>query len=274
MIVSLSIAIVVYQNDLEILSLTIKSLLESIDMAQQQNTLDNCQLWLLDNSCDNDYREKLAKHIEELGKNNVSIKYFDCEKNLGFAKAHNIAIKNTPFDYHLILNPDVIIDQEAILKAINYLQTEPDCSMISPNAHNDQRQRLFLLKRYPSLLVLLFRGFLPALGEKFMPQKMANYEMRDLNYQTIQSNIRIISGCFMLARSSILKKYLFNERYFLYFEDFDLSWRISAQHKMIYHPQVKIQHFGGNAARKGIKHILYFMRSGLTFFSNFGWKLF
>ena len=60
----------------------------------------------------------------------------------------------------------------------------------------------------------------------------------------------------------------------MYFEDFDLSLRIAPAHKVMYVPAVRIIHFGGDAAKKGRRHVGMFIRSAVTFFSHHGWKWF
>ena len=79
----------------------------------------------------------------------------------------------------------------------------------------------------------------------------------------------------MLSRGSVLKAVKgFDERYFLYFEDFDLSMRIRQQGRIAYLPTMKIIHGGGYAARKGFSHIRMFVCSAIRFFNTYGWRWF
>ena len=65
----------------------------------------------------------------------------------------------------------------------------------------------------------------------------------------------------------------FTQDYFLYFEDFDLSLKMTgAGWKIAYVPAVSITHFGGHAARKGGMHLYHFIKSAIKFFSAHGWK--
>ena len=64
----------------------------------------------------------------------------------------------------------------------------------------------------------------------------------------------------------------FDESYFLYFEDYDLSRRLQSKGRLQYLPQMQIVHAGGNAARKGVRHIAMFVRSGIHFFQQHGWQ--
>jgi len=88
------------------------------------------------------------------------------------------------------------------------------------------------------------------------------------NYQ-----IMLASGCFMLARTAELQSVGgFSDDYFLYFEDFDLSIRLVSCGRLVFDPAVQIIHHGGYAASKGLQHVKYFIRSGITFFQQHGWR--
>ena len=86
-------------------------------------------------------------------------------------------------------------------------------------------------------------------------------------------DVPIVSGCFMFFRRDVLDAVGgFSPDYFLYFEDFDLSLRVSKVARIAYVPAVRIVHHGGDAARKGLKHIWMFTRSAVTFFNTHGWR--
>ena len=88
-----------------------------------------------------------------------------------------------------------------------------------------------------------------------------------------RNDISISSGCFMMCRTSALYEVSgFDQNYFLYFEDFDLSLRIRRVGEIAYVPNVRIVHRGGKTANKGITHILMFCRSAVRFFKTYGWK--
>ncbi|KUE80788.1 hypothetical protein ATO46_14560 [Aeromonas schubertii] len=83
----------------------------------------------------------------------------------------------------------------------------------------------------------------------------------------------IVSGCFMLFRTDVLQQLGgFDPRFFLYFEDFDISLRAGKISRIAYVPQVKVVHHGGHASRKGWRHIWMFGRSMVTFFNIHGWR--
>ena len=78
----------------------------------------------------------------------------------------------------------------------------------------------------------------------------------------------------MLVRTPLLRKLGgFDPRFFMYFEDYDLSLRIGREAKVAYDPRARIVHHGGAAARKGWRHVGWFIASACRFFTRHGWKI-
>jgi GT2 family glycosyltransferase len=108
---------------------------------------------------------------------------------------------------------------------------------------------------------------------KIFKQRLADYEMRDIIADGTVWQPPIVSGCFLLLRAPVLAELQgFDPKYFLYFEDFDFSLRAAALTRVAYVPTVRVVHYGGHAARKGLRHILLFARSAIIFFNSHGWK--
>ena len=132
-----------------------------------------------------------------------------------------------------------------------------------------------MIKQYPSVIDLFIRGAGIKKLNSLFSKRLAKYEMKSLVESKQIASVSIISGCFMLCRTDLLKQVGgFDERYFLYFEDFALSLELAKLGKLIYLPSIEIIHYGGDAARKGIKHIVMFVASGIKFFNQYGWKVF
>ncbi|HIB84125.1 MAG TPA: hypothetical protein EYO59_05890 [Chromatiaceae bacterium] len=97
--------------------------------------------------------------------------------------------------------------------------------------------------------------------------------MRELVSDGVEGNIPLASGCFMFFRTKLLRVLDgFSPDYFLYFEDYDLSMRVHELSDIVYVPMVRITHFGGHAAGKGLRHIWMFSVSAYRFFSRWGWR--
>ena len=193
--------------------------------------------------------------------------------NVGFGRGHNLALERGFGAFHLILNPDVEMAEDALAEALAFMASHPECGLLAPAVRWDDGSRQYLCKRYPSVLDLLLRGFAPGPVKRLFAARLARYEMRDETGDRVVWDPPIVSGCFMLFRGDVLRRLGgFDPRYFLYFEDFDLSLRTAAVARLAYVPAVRIVHHGGHAARKGWWHVAQFARSAWRFFSTHGWR--
>ncbi|MDE2584240.1 MAG: glycosyltransferase family 2 protein [Betaproteobacteria bacterium] len=193
--------------------------------------------------------------------------------NVGFGHGHNLVLDQVG-NYHLILNPDVGMAEDSLVAGLGFMVGHPECGLLTPAAFWADGSRQYLCKREPSLFDLLLRGFAPAPVKHLFARRLARYEMQDCIAEAVVWDPPIVSGCFMLFRGDVLRALGgFDPRYFLYFEDFDLSLRAGKVSRIAYVPAVRIVHHGGNAARKGWAHIRMFGRSAVTFFGTHGWRL-
>ena len=127
--------------------------------------------------------------------------------------------------------------------------------------------------RLPSVLTLFLRRFLPKKLKPLFQKRLDYYEMKDMGYDKTY-DVPCLSGAFMLFRRSVLEKIGgFDPRYFLYFEDFDLSRKVnSAGYRTVFYPYVSVTHKWERAQHKNIKMAFIFVLSGIRFFNKWGWK--
>jgi GT2 family glycosyltransferase len=273
--VDLSVSIVVFRPDLKQLADTLRSLGVAAERAREAGALGRVELWLVDNG------GALAAGLEDtlaaaLGRFVpwLSVEVLSSHGNVGYGRGHNLAITRTGAGYHLVLNPDVILESDALLEGLRHLESHPEVGLVTPRVYDTTGERQYLCKRYPTVMVLALRGFGPAPLRRRFGRMLDRYEMRDLPDDGPTSPIPIASGCFMLCRRKALAAIGgFSPEYFLYFEDFDLSLRFARQAAIAYVPAVRIRHAGGDAAGKGWAHRGMFIRSALTFFRRHGWRL-
>jgi GT2 family glycosyltransferase len=271
----LTISIVIYHGDMDLLEKTITSVRDAVGSACAARVIDKANLILIDN----------RGQVSQSGEPDTMLNRIQpCEykilrpvRNLGFGQGHNLAITAGNSTYHLILNPDVIVDKDAIARSVSYLNGHPQAGMVTPRAFYPTGHRQYLCKQYPSVADLFVRGLLPQnFARRYCHNRMARYEMRGLTEEAVNDAIQIAGGCFMFCRSKVLTAIGgFSQGYFLYFEDFDLSLRmVEAGWKIAYVPAVNIVHYGGHASRKGLGHLYQFTRSAARFFITYGWKLY
>jgi len=265
----LSISIVIFSLDTLVLSKTIESVVKSAKKIPSH--LDISRLYLIDNG---DNEKELLNLIAQFSDSSLTIHLYSTDKNLGYGQAHNIAIDDTTDKYHLILNPDVVISASSLIVGLNYLEEKDEVVAVSPSARDGVSNVQYLAKSYPSLLVFLVRAINLRYLENLFTHQLDSYELREMVHNKKPAEVKIISGCFMLCKTKALKLAGgFDQRYFLYFEDFSLSIELNKIGKIMYLPEMKIVHYGGNSSRKGLNHIRMFLSSMTKFFSRYGWKI-
>ncbi len=271
----LAISIVIYRSNLSYLVETLQSLHKAVEFGLNQKVIQKAVVLLIDNgTAEND----LARIREQTDKINadasINISIVSGHGNIGYGRGHNLAIERADCDYHLILNPDAVLEPDAIVQGITYLENRNDVGLAVPLVFDEQKQISHLCKQYPDLATLFLRGFAPKWIQNHFQKRLEKYVIKDMDLNKIQTGIPIVSGCFMLFKKDILDKLSgFDPSYFLYFEDFDLSLRTGKITKIAMIPEMKITHYGGHAARKGLKHIVMFLTGAARFFSKNGWKV-
>jgi len=258
-----------------VLRATVESLLAAIDTARQAGQLHSASIDLVHNAeasaAFTALSDALADQAQALS---IRFRLLEGHGNVGYGCGHNLSVTQANSDFHLVLNPDVVLSPECLLQGVQFLGENPAVAALSPAVDDGQGHKQYVCKRYPAVLDFMLRGFAPAPVKRWFRQRLAWYEMRDLPETSPSVNIPIISGCFMLFRTEVLHRVGgFDEAYFLYFEDFDLSLRVHACGLLAYVPAMHIVHLGGNSSRKGLRHIGMFARSGLRFYRTHGWRL-
>lgn len=261
----LTISVVTFNPDFSELGKTLNSLKTALDGFADQSFA----ITVVDNSPSNEVASFLQRNYGGL-----PIKLIHGQGNVGFGKAHNIAIRQMG-KFHLILNPDIQLDPDALLNALSFMTDHINCGLLSPHASWPNGHRQYLCKRYPTAFDLMVRGFAPQKIRSLFSARLARYEMQAETQDSIYWNPPIVSGCFMFFRSAILKNTGgFNDKFFLYFEDFDLALRSRKISDTAYVPTVRIVHSGGHASKKGFGHIKLFIWSAIRFYIKHDLKLF
>lgn len=271
---SLSVSLVLYQSDLPLLSATLDSLELAVGRAQEAGLLAApATLTLVDNHSPGDYRARVQSLLARDGRR-LACQWRPLQRNVGFGGGHNRVIEDATSDLHLVLNPDVELAGDALEQALQWLARNPATVLVAPAARGSSGEVEHLCKRYPSLLLLLARASGQRWLLRMLDKRLAHYEMRELQTAREPVEVPLASGCCMLARTAALQSAGgFDETFFLYFEDFDLSLRLAGQGSVMFIPTMHIVHHGGYAAAKGWRHIRMFGRSAVTFFRRYGWRL-
>lgn len=221
------------------------------------------ETYIIDNSKSNE-----LKLIVEKFKNT---RYSHSGMNLGYGRAHNIAINEyvSKSKYHIILNPDISFAEGTIEVIYNFMEKNPDVGQVMPKILYKDGSIQPLCKLLPKPSDLIIRRFLKPLGF----QIHLNYDLENFNYNSI-IEVPSLSGCFMFVRSEILEKVGgFDSRFFLYLEDFDLTRRIHRISKTIFFPDAIARHRFDKASYNNPKMLKHHIISAIKYFNKWGWFL-
>jgi GT2 family glycosyltransferase len=231
------------------------------------NSLLSCPLAGILFIIDNSPTDEAGKYF-----NHPKIKYIFSGSNLGYGKAHNLAILQCleVSSYHLVLNPDVYFEPGVIEKLFSFMEENHQAGLVMPKVLYPDGTLQRICKLLPTPANLATRRFMPF--SKILFSRMNDrYEMNFTRYHNIM-NVPFLSGCFMFMRTSALKKVgLFDERFFLYAEDTDLSRRIHRQFKTCFYPHAEIYHIHARGSYKNVRLTWHNFRSAILYFNKWGW---
>jgi len=270
---SLSASIVTYRPEPRLFERALASLAAAIAEARHAGELGEASLVVIDNGPP-DTRDEIRRAVAAWPPSAGAVEVVAGHGNVGYGRANNLALERVRSDFHLIMNPDVELEPAALREALTAAREHPEVGLVAPAAYGDDGQLQYLCKRYPTLWVLFLRGFAPEGLRRRFAATIHDYEMRDVIADKYVPNVPLASGCFMLARTDLLERLGgFDPSFFMYFEDYDLSLRVGRESQVAYVPQARIRHHGGEASRKGLRHVAWFVSSAVRFFARHGWKI-
>ncbi|WP_016991091.1 glycosyltransferase family 2 protein [Flavobacterium sp. ACAM 123] len=201
-----------------------------------------------------------------------NVQYIHNPCNPGFGAAHNVAILKAiemGSKYHFIVNPDVYFEGEVIIPMVTYMALDPQIGMMMPQILNLDGSVQNLPKLFPSPFSILLRKL--KRPKMYYQQFIDKYELRFVDEDKIY-NAPILSGCFTLLNLKAIQKIgMYDDKFFMYFEDWDLSRRMHVKYKTIYFPKVSIYHGYESGANKSSKLFKIFIKSAITYFNKWGW---
>jgi len=222
------------------------------------------RIYLIDNSADDSLRV-----LSEF----PNVTYIFNNANLGYGKGHNIAInceKNTA-KYHLVINSDIDFDPAILQQAFDFMESHGEVGMISPKILDDEGTLQHFCRKLPTPFDLFARRFIPGFLKPLFKNELDSYLLLDKDYSK-PMNIANLPGCFMFIRSSVLKEVGgFDENFFLYVEDVDLTRRIHEVSVTLYYPAIVIKHRLAQGSYKLSKLVLLHIRSAIHYFNKWGW---
>ncbi len=201
------------------------------------------------------------------------VSYVHGQGNVGYGRAHNIGIqmaKEVGSEYHVVLNPDIYFSPELISAIASFMERHIDIGLVLPKVIYPNGDLQYLCKLMPTPLDIFGRRLLP---HWLIKKRNDRFEMHPMGYDKIW-NCPILSGCFMFLRMRDIEKTGgFDDRFFMYFEDFDLMRRLHHVCKTVYYPRVTIVH--NHAAEHHTNKFLLkvSIKSAIMYFNKWGWLI-
>ncbi len=202
-----------------------------------------------------------------LSKRFKSVTIIDCNHNLGFARANNIAIRRASGEYVLLINPDTFVCEETIAKAIDFMDSHPKAGGAGVKMYNPDGSLAPESRRgLPTPLTSFYK--MSGLCSRFPKSRtFGRYYMGYLSWDE-PVRIEVISGAFCLLRRTALDKVgLLDEDFFMYGEDIDLSYRLLKGGFENWYLPYPILHYKGESTHKtSFRYVHMFYQAMLIFF--------
>lgn len=250
----ITVSIVTYKTDTEELRKCLDSL-----------TSDKVsRIYIVDNS--------RMEYLKEFCKEYPNVLYIP-SNNVGYGAAHNIAIRKAlekGSRFHLVLNSDVYFDPNVLDELVGYMEKieNQDIAQVQPNIVFPDGSMQYTCRLLPTPANLIFRRFLP----KRMVNKMNYRYMLKFNDHKQEMNVPYHQGSFMFFRTSCFEEVgLFDERFFMYPEDIDITRRMHKHYRTMFWPGVTVVHAHRAASYKSKKMLKIHMVNMIKYFNKWGW---
>ncbi|MBL8310327.1 MAG: glycosyltransferase [Burkholderiales bacterium] len=195
--------------------------------------------------------------------------------NAGFGHAHNLAFRELPpAPLHAVVNPDVRFLPGALQVLLDAMVRDASIVLAGPALFFPDGERQYLCKRYPTLRALFARRF--ASGAMLKRLALARdadfYEMRDADY-TREIEPEFMSGAFMLFRRETYAALGgFDERFFMYLEDCDITLRARQLGRAVYVPDAQFTHEWARGSHRSRWLTWVTIVSAFKLWNKHGWR--
>jgi len=250
-----SASIVLYENSIDEVSGVVDDFLTHTPIQK---------IFLVDNS--------RKDRLRDLYPDNPRVEYIFNGENIGFGRGHNIALGlagEAGFEYHFVSNPDISFDLDVVTPMVSHTSLDERVGMMMPEVLHPGRNIQHTPRLLPSPYRMLRRKLQwpTASYSRFVNI----YELRDVPPDRIY-RAPFLSGCFLVFRMKAIEEIgRFDERFFMYFEDVDISRRMHEKYLTLYFPGASVVHKYNSGANRSIKLFRMFVLSGIRYFNKWGW---
>ncbi|HUT96311.1 MAG TPA: glycosyltransferase family 2 protein [Candidatus Paceibacterota bacterium] len=231
------LSIIISHHDTpELLDLCIKSIKETIKGLDYEVFI-----------ADSESKEGNQDFIKE---KHPKVEFIVFAKNLGYSKTVNAGIKASDGDYVLILNADIIILGNAVSEMVDFMDKNPKVGIVAPQLLDFTNNIQTSCFSNPNLKTIIVRRTF--LGKTKWGKKILDkFTMADWDKNSIKEVDWTQGSAMLVRREAIEKVGLFDEKFFMYFDDADWCRRFWQKgYKVIYLPSAKMAHYYHRSSKK------------------------
>jgi GT2 family glycosyltransferase len=201
----------------------------------------------------------------------AGVSYHFAGKNLGYGRAHNIAIgaARGRARYSLVMNTDVDYKPEVVTRLVAFLDGRSTAGLAAPQIRYPDGRLQYVCRLLPTPKNFLLRRFLPT--SRWAKIADEDYELRWWKHDTI-ANLPYFQGSFIMFRTDLLNDVGgFDERFFMYGEDIDLTRRMHKISETLYVPDVHVTHQYRRLSSRGLRGTWIGLQNNCRYLQKWGW---
>lgn len=226
------------------------------------------KIYIVDNSCYEDGNASKTDFVQFLSQWE-DVEYIDVKVNLGFGKGHNYILHRLESKYHAIVNPDILLTDDAFKIIMDFMETD-DSGVVIPKLVSEDGK---MIKAYRRELTV-WDMFIRFCGSGFFAKRQNYHTMDDMDYSK-PFDVPFAQGSFWVIRTELLKEIKgFDDRFFMYMEDADLSKRVNEVSRIKYLPNTTVIHKWERGSHKNATLLKYHLKSMFRYFKKWGFKYF
>ena len=195
-----------------------------------------------------------------------SVRFVQSSHNLGFARANNMAVRQSRGDYVLLLNPDTIVGEQVLMEALDFMENHSKAGAVGVSMLKADGKRAMESRRgIPTPMTAFYK--MVGLCKRFPENsRFAHYYMGGLPWDSPQQ-IEVVSGAFcLLRREALFQAGLLDEDYFMYGEDIELSYQLLQKGWQNWYLPLDILHYKGESTEKSsFRYVHVFYKAMLVF---------
>lgn len=258
----LSVCIVAYYN-----YNSIKEAIKTLELYTPSRI--SKQIYIVDNSSISNKDTRILEFKQFISQYN-DIEYICLNKNIGFGKANNFILSRITSQYHCIMNPDILFDEDVFTPVLSYMDKNPLIGMVIPNMIDKKGRRLPVYRKELTIFDMFIRMFCKSHFKK----RQAKHTLQFKDYSH-PFKVPFGQGSFLIVRTNLLKELKgFDENYFMYLEDADLCKRVNMVSSLMYYPNASVIHKWSKGSHKSLRLFIYHLKSMHYYFKKWGYKWF